>query len=435
MKINISYLLSHRGFRRYFANTSWLMLDKVLRLFVGLFVGVWVVRYLGPENYGIFGFAISFVALFGALGKLGLDGIVVRNIVRDPSCTERALGTAFVLKLIGGLAVLLLSVGSIILLRRGDTITCWFVGITAAGMVFQAFDTIAFWFQAQIRSKYVVYAKITAFICVSVIKITLILTTAPLIAFAWAGFAEIVISSIGLVIAYKYKGYNIKAWRVDPKYGKHLLRDSWPLILSGVMIMIYMRIDQVMIGSMVGNMEVGVYSAAVRLAETWYFIPMIVVGSIFPSIVEAKTVSEELFYGRLQKLYNLMAMMAYIVAIPVTFMGEWLVTTLFGTAYARAGAMLVVLIWAGMFTNLGVARSSFLTTMNWNRVHFMTVSLGCIINIALNYLLIPIYGGIGAAVASCVAYWFAAHGACFFYKPLRKTGYMLTKAMFYPKVW
>ena len=199
--------------------------------------------------------------------------------------------------------------------------------------------------------------------------------------------------------------------------------------------MIYMRIDQVMIGNMVGNTEVGLYSAAVRLAEAWYFVPMAVVGSVFPSIVEAKAISEELFYRRLQKLYNLMSLMAYIVALPVTFMGGWLVTLLFGAAYARAGPMLAVLIWAGMFVNLGVARSSFLTTMNWTRVHFMTVSFGCIINVALNYLLIPIYGGMGAVVASCVAYWFAAHGACLIYKPLYKTGYMLTKAMVYPKVW
>ena len=136
--------------------------------------------------------------------------------------------------------------------------------------------------------------------------------------------------------------------------------------------MIYMRIDQVMLGNMVGNTEVGIYSAAVRLAEAWYFIPMAIVGSVFPRIVEAKAISEEVFYHRLQKLYNLMALMAYIVALPVTFMSGWLVTTIFGAAYARAGPMLVVLIWAGMFVSLGLARSSFLTIMNWTRVHFIT---------------------------------------------------------------
>jgi O-antigen/teichoic acid export membrane protein len=402
---------------------------------VGLFVGAWVARYLGPEQYGLLSYVVAFVSLFSAIATLGLDGIVVRNIVRDPSSKEEILGTAFVLKLMGGIAALLLSTGSIIVLRHSGSLVYWLVGITAAGMIFQALDPIDFWFQSQIQSKYVVYARSTAFSLISVVKIALILTAAPLIAFAWAGMAEIAIGAIGLIIVYQSKGYNIKAWRANYVSGKYLLKDSWPLILSGIMVMIYLRIDQVMIANMVGNTEVGIYSAAVRLAEAWYFIPMAVVGSVFPSIVEAKAISEELFYGRLQKLYNIMAMMAYIVALPVTFMAGWLVTILFGPAYARAGPMLAVLIWAGMFVNLGIARSSFLTTMNWTRIHFMTVSLGCIINVALNYLLIPIYGGMGAVVASCVAYWFAAHGACFLYKPLYKTGYMLTRAMVYPKVW
>jgi O-antigen/teichoic acid export membrane protein len=423
------------NFQKTISNTGWLFFDKILRMGVGLFVGAWVARYLGPEQYGLLSYVVAFVTLFSAIATLGLDGIVVRNIVRDPSSKEETLGTAFVLKLMGGITALLLSTGSILILRHGESLVYWLVGITAAGMIFQALDPIDFWFQSQIQSKYVVYARTTAFSIISVIKIVLIITAAPLIAFAWAGMAEIAIGSIGLIIVYQSKGHNIKAWRANLICGKYLLKDSWPLILSGIMITIYMRIDQVMIGSMVGNTEVGIYSAAVRLAEAWYFIPIAVVGSVFPSIVEAKAISDELFYGRLQKLYNLMALMAYIVAIPVTFMGEWLVTILFGPAYARAGPMLAVLIWAGMFTNLGVARSSFLTTMNWTRIHFMTVSLGCIINVALNFLLIPIYGGMGAVVASCIAYWFAAHGACFLYKPLYKTGYMLTRAMVYPKVW
>jgi O-antigen/teichoic acid export membrane protein len=422
-------------FQKTLSNTGWLFFDKIFRLGVGLFVGAWVARYLGPEQYGLFSYVCAFVALFSAIATLGLDGIVVRNIVRDPSCTAETLGTAFVLKLLGGLSTFLLTVGFIIFLRHGERLVYWLVGITAAGMIFQAFDTIDFWFQSQVQSKYVVYARTTAFSLISVIKIVMILIAAPLIAFAWAGLGEIAIGSIGFILVYQTKGHKIKSWLANFSCAKNLLRDSWPLILSGIMVMIYLRIDQVMLGNMVGDAEVGVYSAAVRLAEAWYFIPMAVVASVFPSIVEAKAVSENLFYNKLQRLYNLMALMGYIVAVPVTFMSGWLVTIIFGPAYAKAGPMLAVLIWAGMFVNLGVARGSFIMTMNWTRLHFMTVSLGCITNVALNYLLIPAYGGMGAVVASCVAYWFAAHGACFIYKPLYKTGSMLTKAIIYPKIW
>ena len=417
------------------SNTGWLLADKIIRMGVGLFVGVWVARYLGPELFGLFSFAGAFVGLFSAFSTLGLDGIVVRDIVRDRSVKEATLGTCFALKLIGGVATFLIVLGGIALVRPGDSLAYWLVGIIAAGMIFQAFDAIDLWFQSQVQSKYSVYAKNFAFLTVSIVKIFLILSKASLIAFAWAGFSEVIIGSAGIVLAYRKTGHNPTNWRITLVRAKSLLKDSWPLLLSGIAVMIYMRVDQIMLDMMAGDREVGVYSAAVRIVEVWYFIPMVFVSSVFPSIVEAKAMSEDLFYNRLQKLYNFMALIGYFIALPVTFLAEWIIELLFGFPYSKAGPMLAVLIWSLMFTNLGVARSAFLTTMNWTKVHLFTVSLGCVINVCLNFLLIPRYGGMGAAIASCVAYWFAAHGACFFYKPLFKTGYMLTKAIVYPRIW
>jgi O-antigen/teichoic acid export membrane protein len=302
-------------------------------------------------------------------------------------------------------------------------------------MIFNAFDTLDFWFQSQVQSKYTVYAKNSAFLIVSVVKVFLILGNAPLVAFAYAGFVEIAIGSVGIVATYRLSGHRMGSLQSNVPRAIGMLKDAWPLILSGVAIMIYMRIDQVMIGEMVGDKEVGIYSVAVQLVEAWYFLPGIIVSSVFPSIVEAKSMGDAVFYERLQKLYNFLALMAYAVAIPVTFLAGWIIELLFGPPYGKAGPMLSLLIWSVLFTNLGVARSTFLTAMNWTKIHLMTVSLGCIINVGLNYLLIPRYGGMGAVVASCIAYWFAMHGACFVYKPMHKTGHMLTKAMIYPRVW
>jgi len=416
-------------------NTGWLFADQIVRMGVGLFVGVWVARYLGPEQYGLFSYAVAFAALFSSIATLGLNDIATRNIIRDSSKANEIIGTAFLLKVISGIAVTVLTIGAITIVRPHDGLTHWLVGIIAAGTVFQAFDVIDIWFESQVQSRYVVYAKNGAFLAISVIKIILILMSMPLITFAWAGLAEIVVGSAGVVIVYLVNGKQLRAWRARLKMAKMLLRDSWPLIFSGIVSMVYLRIDQVMLGQMVGNEEVGVYSAAVRLAEVWYFVPMIVYSSVLPGIVEVKAVSDELFYAHLQKIYNLMALMAYAIAIPMTFLSGWIVGTLFGIAYVKAGPMLSVLIWAGVFVNLGVARSLFLMSMNWTKVHLMTVFLGCLINVALNFLLIPRYGGMGAVIASCVAYWFAAHGACFCYRPLFKTGYMITRAMIYPRIW
>jgi O-antigen/teichoic acid export membrane protein len=417
------------------SNTGWQFADNILRMGVGLFVGVWIARYLGPEQYGLFSYALAFVALFSSVASIGLDEIATRNIVRDPAAKDKILGTTFFLKLIAGIVIFSATIGAIFILRPADSLTRWLVGIIAAGTVFQAFNTIELWFHSQVQAKYTVLAKSTSFIISSFIKIGLIIAKAPLIAFALISTVEIIISSAGLVVAYRSKGSRLKDWRVSLDNAKALLHDSWPMILSGIAIMLYMRIDQVMLGEMVGSKEVGIYSAAVRMAEVWYFIPTAVYWSVLPSIVEAKSESETLFYERLQKFYNLMALMAFAVAIPVTFLAEWLVRALFGEAYARAGLMLAVLIWANVFWNLEIARSAFLTTMNWTRIYFLTILSGCILNIAINLLLIPLYGGMGAVIASVIAYWFAAHGSCFLYRPLFKTGIMLSKAMVYPKIW
>jgi O-antigen/teichoic acid export membrane protein len=167
----------------------------------------------------------------------------------------------------------------------------------------------------------------------------------------------------------------------------------------------------------------------------WLFFSAAVYWSVLPALIEARAASEARFYARLQQYYNLMALSAYAVAIPVMLLADWLVLTLFGEAYREAGPMLAVLIWANLFLFLESARSAFFNVMNWYRIHLLTVALGAGLNVLLNLYLIPRYGGLGAVVASCIAYWFAVHGSCFLYRPLHQTGWMLTRAIFYPKVW
>jgi O-antigen/teichoic acid export membrane protein len=278
-------------------------------------------------------------------------------------------------------------------------------------------------------------AKSLAFTVCAVVKIFLILASAPLSAFAWVASLEIALGSLSLIAIYQARGHRLRQWRFSMARARSLLRDSWPLMFTNIVIIVYMRIDQVMLGEMAGLEEVGIYSVAVRLAEVWMFVPMAIFWSAYPAIVAARATSEELLYGRLQQLYNLMAFAAYTLAIPVTLGSDWLVASLFGEAYDRAGLMLAMLIWANLFTNLEVARSAFLSSMNWTRLHLVTVSLGAVLNVGLNLLLIPTYGGNGAVVASLISYWFAAHGTCFLFRPLFRTGGMMTRAMLCPRFW
>jgi len=179
-----------------------------------------------------------------------------------------------------------------------------------------------------------------------------------------------------------------------------LLRDSWPLILSGMVISIYMKIDQVMIKEMLGAQQVGHYAAAVKLSEAWYFIPMAITSHVFPAIINAKKQSEELYYQRLQKLYNLMVWLAVAIALPTTFLAPWVIRVLYGEAFLPAAGVLSIHIWASVFVFLGVASGKWFLCENYIKKNFYRTLFGMVINAVLNLILIPLYGIYGAAVAT-----------------------------------
>jgi O-antigen/teichoic acid export membrane protein len=210
----------------------------------------------------------------------------------------------------------------------------------------------------------------------SLLKLYFILTGADLICFVLVTLVDQITLALSLYVAYFYQKLGGFYRHFDMAIVKRFLRDSWPLIFSGLVVMIYMRIDQIMIKEMLGEREVGLYSAAVRISELWYFIPAIITSSLFPSIINAKKISEKLYYTRLQRLYTLMVWLAIVIALPMTFLSDWLVILLYGEAYKEAGFVLMIHIWAGVFVFLGVASESWLISENLQRISFYRAFLG-----------------------------------------------------------
>jgi O-antigen/teichoic acid export membrane protein len=385
-------------------NIGWLFFDKVLRMGVGLLVVVWIARYLGPDQFGLFNFVSAFVGMFGAVAGLGLQSIVVREIVRDPACKEETLGTAAVLQLLGGLLAYGCVLGSIFLLRPEDTLAQLLVAILSSIMLFRFTDVALYWFESQVLSKYIVWVQNGCFLIFAVIKVGLILSNAPLLAFAWAIVAEALIVAVLVIFMLSLRGPKLQQLRFSLLRAKTLMADSWPLLLSGMAIMVYMKIDQIMLGQMLGDDAVGIYSAAVRISEVWYFIPMMIAASVFPAILEAKKRDEAQYLQRLQRLYDLMVWLSVAIALPMTFLSTPIVLALFGSAYAESGPVLAVHIWASVFVFLGVASSQWFVAENQQILSLQRTLLGAVINVILNFILIPHLGPLGAAVATVVAY-------------------------------
>ena len=427
----IKNIFQHQGFKKYFLNTSWLFAEKIFRMIVGLVVGIWVARYLGPSKYGVLSYAQSFVGLFSAIATLGLDGIVVRELVKYPEKEKELLGTAFILKLFGAVLTLIV-IYIAIHFTSNDVYTNRLIFIIASAVIFQSFNVIDMYFQAKVMSKYAVFANSFSLLLSSFVKIMLIINDAPLIAFAWA----VLFDSFVMVSGYIYwyfkvkKEFFLRKIKFNLELAKSLLKDSWPLILSGMVIAMYMRIDQVMIKEMLDNKAVGNYAAAVRLSEAWYFIPMVISSSLFPAIINAKKQSEELYYARLQRLYDLMVWLAIAIALPMTFLSDWVVNLLYGSQYSEAGSVLKIHIWAGLVVALGLVRGRWIISENLQKYTPIYLVTGLIVNIVLNYYFIQIYGIKGAAYATLFAQSAGSLIASSFFKKTRISFMMMINSMF-----
>ena len=430
MIFKLNELKNNPGFIKYFKNTSWLLGEKILRITLGVFVGIWVARYLGPEKFGLFSYAGSFVALFAAIATLGLDGIVVRELVKNETRRDELIGTAFWLKLMGAFCVLFL-LAAVINFTSNDSYTNTLVFIIASSTIFQSFNVIDFYFRSKVLSRYVVYANVLSLLISSLVKSALILSNAPLIAFAWVVLFDSFVLACGFIYFYKttttFKIKNLTFSRIT---AISLLKASWPLILSGIVISFYMKIDQVMIKEMLDNEAVGQYAAAVRLSEAWYFIPVIIASSLLPAIINAKKKSKELYYARLQKLYDMMVWIAIAIALPMTFLSDWVVNLLYGANYSQAGSVLMLHIWAGLFVALGVTRAGWILAENLQKYTPIYLGFGLVINLVLNYYLIETHGIDGAAFATLVSQCSATLIAPLFFKKTRISFLMMINSIF-----
>ena len=405
-------------FRKYFENTSWLLGERILRMAVSLFVGIYVARYLGPERFGLLSYALSFVWLFSSLASFGLDDILVRELVHRPEQRNNLLGTVFWLK-VCGTAVMGIAIAAVLQFMAEDQRTCWMIVIIAFGFLFQATNVIEFYFQAQVQSKFTVRAQVVQLLITSLFKIYLVWNKAELVWFALALMLDQAVVAVLFLLMYNWKIEWFPFFSFQWKHAKKLMIDAWPLIFTGMVVSVYMKIDQVMLKEMLDAKAVGVYASAVKLCEAWYFVPTAVMASLFPAVIEARKKSETVYDERIQKLYDLMVWGSVAIALPTTLLADWVILILYGTDFQEAADVLRIYIWAGVFVSLGVASSKWLVTENLQRYLFYRTALGAVLNISCNLWLIPIYGIRGAVFATLISYFIVAYASLGFFKKTR----------------
>lgn len=402
--------------RKIITNINWLFLDKIIQMGIAFFVGVWVIRYLGPEKYGILSYAVAVTAIFSIFSNLGLEMLSVKEFVNNKISKESIFGTVFFMKLMGGILVLFFSLLTILFTKGSETIFLIIVLIISFSFIIKPFDVIDYWFQFKVISKYSAYARGLASVLSALLKIILILTNAPLVFFAITIFIETAIFILGIIIFYKKNKQSIRLWKLDFSLALNFLKNAWPLALASLSAIIYMRIDQIMIGNMLGDKFLGNYSVAVNLSEIWYFVPTIIAGSVFPAILYSKKISQKLYLKRLQILYDSMFWIAFLIAVPVSFFSSQIISFLYGPEFSQASLVLSIYIWAGIAVFLGGANNKFLIAENLFSIFFYRSIIGMTVNIFLNLFFIPKYGIAGAGLATLISYFVVTFSVIFFKK-------------------
>lgn len=407
--------------------------EKVLRLLIALSVGVWVTRYLGPEQFGILSYAQSFVGIFAALSSLGLNDIIIRELVKNRDKRNLILGSSFGLQTLGSTIIMLLLTISIYY-NDNEPLTNRIIIILGLLTFINSFNVIASYFHSQVKSKFYAMAGLVGVIISALLKVYLILGNYSLIYFVYILAFDVIFLVSGLIWFYSKSGESLLRWKFSWSIAKDLLKDAWPLILSGIIISIYMKIDQVMIKEFLGNGEVGQYSAAVRLSEAWYFIPTIICSSLFPAIINAKLKDDTLYKDRLQRLYNLMVVLGAVIILPVLTLSDWMIQLLYGEAFQRSAGVLDIHILGSVFVFLGVANQKWFISENYQAYNIICLGAGMLVNIVLNVIMIPKMGIMGAAYATLISQFVASVLAPAFFKKTRNSFYMMLRALFFVQV-
>jgi len=416
-------------FVKYAENITWLVLEKGFTLFVGLIVGIYVARYLEPEQYGLLNYAISFVSIFSAFSTLGLDQIIVRQLVRQPEKQSELLGTGYMLKLAGSIVLIILMV-FILLFMEHNAFTNTLIMIIAMAEIFKGFEVINYFFQAKVQSKYVVRVQLIINLIISITKIGFVFAQAPLIWFAIIIVIGSLLNALGFLYAYNKREGTPWNWKFNKPMAYQLLSESWPLALYGIALHTQARVDQVMLGKMLNNYEVGQYSVALKFIEIFGFIPLILMNTFTPAITKAKEISKALYHNRLVSLYRLMFLAFLITAVPIYFFSERIITILYGIEYQSAGYLLSLFALRLFFSNMGVGKSVFIVNESLFKYSLFTVVIGAISNIALNYVLIPNYASVGSIVASIISFIISIILLDLLLKKTRENQWLMFKGIF-----
>lgn len=414
-------------------NTGWLVGEKILVMGLSLLVNIAIARVFGPALFGEFSYLLSLFALLGPIGTMGINAIVSREIINNPDKSQEIIGSAVFIRLLGVLAILIISLlvwaeGSLL---ESVSFPHGLLFLAIAGL-FTSFQVVEFWFQAKVASKYIVRWRIPVAVVFAMTKLYFLWLGANLQWLVLVYALELSVMGLVVLLVYSRSVTWIKYLHVNITYALSLLRQSFWLIFSGFASIIYLKIDQVMLGKMATNADVGVYAVASRLSEVWYFFPEAVMASFFASLLVHRKNNQQEYYRKIQSLCDALFASSLLLAMFVSLFSSLIVGVLYGDGYGESSVILSIHIWAGCFVFMRALLSKWLIAENLLKFSLVSHGLGALVNVVLNYWMIQQWQGVGAALATVISYAVASYFALFIYGPTRKMAYIMTTSILLP---
>lgn len=406
-------------------NAKWMIAEQMVQMVISLILGVLTAQYLGPSNYGVINYCAAFVAFFNSVCSLGLEGVIIKEMVNNRENEGQIVGTGIVMRLSASVVSTICILALLLCLNPGNQLVLRVAFLQSLVIIFHAFDLIDFWFQSYLRSKYVAIVKSVSYVVVAAYKAYILITQKSVEWFAFSTSFDFLLIAVMLLVAYHFNGGKQLGFSME--IAKNLICQSYHFILSGLIITVYTQMDKIMIQQMLGETEVGLYSAALTICNYWVLIPTAMINSMRPSIMEQKKQGNEMLYlKKIRQLYAVLIWCGICVSIFVSLFSHWIISILYKDVYAPAAATLSIAIWYTTFSTLGIARGIWLVCENKNKYVKKCVFWGMVINLILNYLLIPVWGINGAAVATLVTQIFNSIVAPMLYREIRvHTKYIL----------
>ena len=413
---------------KFLSNTSWIVGGKIFQMIISLVITSITARYLGPNNYGLINYTNAYISFFTNVCTLGLNGIIVKELVANRDKEEEIISTAIILRLIASI----ISIISIYFLMqtvgKGDILLVTVAILQSISIIFSSFDIINFWYQSNLQSKYPTIIQSIAYIIMSVYRVIILILKKDVIWFSFAVSLDTIVIAILLITAYHKNKHDKKIVLFSFRWVKKLLRQSYPFILSSIMITIYGQMDKIMIGGMMDQTSVGLYSVAIAITGLWSFIPVAFLDSARPLIMEAKTKNNTLYIKRLKQLYAFIIWMSICYAILMCIFSKYVILILYGRSYLGAQSALIITVWYCSFSYLGSAKNIWIICEGKMKYETLFTLCGAICNVVMNFLLIPLYGIIGAAFATLITQILTNFVIMFFFKETRENSKLIVSA-------